>query len=332
VIIIYLIDLYLQNINHHKMSFMKENYNNVSYVKWDAGSHIQFSKNIFNTLQYGIFNSMTAVQFFLGNPKSFVRHRVSTKDIDVCKNLFKKFPLHIFSHFPYVANFAGSVNQLAWSGNIDQDIKTQLIINELEYELNVISNFFQEGKRNGVVIHPGNYKNRDCGISTIAKSISKINFTKGSTLFIENAAGKGCSLATTFKEINDIIEQVVQEKQIYIGVCVDTAHICGWGEYDLSKCSEVIRMFEEFDNIIGIEKFCLLHLNDSAVPLGSKKDQHALLGTGYIWSKGFESLILLLNMCKKYNIPVILETHQNDMLVLGALSNFDTDLCQTKNV
>ena len=147
----------------------------VSSIKWDVGAHTQFQQNIYNTLESSILSSMNVTQFFLGNPKSFNRHRVTQEDIQKCKKILTHFPLHVFSHFPYVANFAGSVNQLAWSGNSQQDLKTQTIINELEYELSVLSNF--NGKRNGVVIHPGNYKDRKLGLSTIAKSINKINFT-----------------------------------------------------------------------------------------------------------------------------------------------------------
>ena len=292
---------------------------NVSSIKWEVGAHTQFQKNIYDTLKRSILASMDVTQFFMGNPKSFQRHRVTQEDIRLCKQILARFPLNVFSHFPYVANFAGSVKQLAWAGDHQQDMKTQTIINELEYELSILSNF--SGKRNGVVIHPGNYKDRKIGLSTIAKSINKINFTEGSTLLLENAAGQGCSLATTFEEIKEIIDQVDENKQKYIGVCVDTAHLYGYGEYDLSKCSEVTRMFDEFDKIIGIKKFSLLHLNDSVVHLGSKKDEHACLGTGHIWTKGIESLVLLLDTCKKHGIPAMLETNGLDMLFLGGLSD-----------
>ena len=298
-----------------------EKYNIISFLNWEVGSHTKFSNNIYITLKESIFYGMTATQFFFGNPKSFIRHRSTLEEINLSKKLLSRFPMHVFSHFPYVANFAGSVKQLAWDGDLEQDAKTQIIINELEYELRVMSNFSMDGKRNGVVIHPGNYKDKQLGLSTIAKSINKITFAEGSTLILENSAGQGCVLASTFKEIKEIIDQILPDKQKHIGVCVDTAHICGMGEYDLSKCSEVTRMFEEFDKIIGLNKFTLLHLNDSVVALGSKRDEHALLGTGHIWSGGFESLILLLDTCKKYGIPVILETHGLDMLILGSLSD-----------
>jgi deoxyribonuclease-4 len=298
-----------------------EQYSIVSSLKWEVGAHTKFSKNIYDTLKKSISYSMNVTQFFMGNPKSFTRYRASEQDIEKSKKLLDIYPMHVFSHFPYVANFVGSIKQLAWDGDDTQDIKTSLILSELEYELGVISLL---GKTNGVVIHPGNYPDRKKGLSKIAESINKINFPLNSTLLLENAAGKGNSLCTTFQEIKDIYDQILPHKQQHIGVCVDTAHITGVGDYDLSKCSEVTRMFEEFDSIIGIDKFSLLHLNDSLIPLGGKDDRHALLGTGYVWTHNFDSLVLLLNMCKKHNIPIMLETHGLDMLTLGSLSDSNT--------
>jgi len=287
-------------------------------VNWDVGAHTGFCKNIYGTIQRSLFRGMYTTQFFMGNPRSFKRHLATQEDIKRSVDLVKRFPMHVFSHFPYIANLAGSVKQLAWDGDRQQDWKTQNVISSLEYELNVLSNF--NIRTNGVVIHPGNYKDRKIGISTIAKSINKIHFTEGSKLLLENAAGKGCSLATTFREIRDIIDQVDESKKRFLGVCVDTAHICGYGEYDLSNCEEVDRMFREFDEILGMDRFSLLHLNDSLVPLGSRKDHHACLGTGQIWGQSFDSLVHLLDKCKEYDIPAVLETHNLDMCVLAALS------------
>lgn len=302
------------------MSCEEKETTNILLLSWEIGAHTKFSKNIYDTFKKSIYYSMYVTQFFLGSPKSFNRHRVTPEDIERSKKLLERYPLHVFSHFPYVANLAGSVKQLAWSGNTEQDAKTDFVLRELEYELNTMSNFVQEGKRSGVVIHPGNYPERLLGLSAIAHSINKITFSQGTTLVLENSAGKGCSLATTFTEIAEIIHQVLPEKQEHIGVCIDTAHLCGWGEYDLSRCSEVTRMFEDFDRIIGMDKFTLLHLNDSVVPLGSKKDHHALLGTGCIWQDSFDSLILLIHTCTNYNIPIVLETHGLDMIVLAELN------------
>lgn len=287
-------------------------------IKWDIGSHICFNGNIYDTINESIKKGMTTTQFFMGNPKSYNRTKIYKDDIERTKKLCERYPINIFSHFPYIANLCGSKGQLSWNGCDEQDEKTNKVIRELEYELNILSNFNKS--KNGVVIHPGNYTDRKLGIKTIAQSINKINFSKNSKLLLENSAGQGTSLATTFEEIKDIYDQIDKGKQGNIGVCVDTAHIYGYGLYDLSKKKEIDRLFEDFDRVIGLDKFSLLHLNDSQVPLGSKKDRHACIGTGYIWNENNESLILLLDKCKNYNIPIVLETNCSDMIILGILS------------
>ena len=51
------------------------------------------------------------------------------------------------------------------------------------------------------------------------------------------------------------------------------------------------KMFYEFDKYIGIDKFNLLHLNDSQVKLGSKKDRHECLCEGCIWKEDNKALL-----------------------------------------
>ena len=81
----------------------------------------------------------------------------------------------------------------------------------------------------------------------------------------------------------------------------------------MSKIDEISRLFKKFDELIGLDKLKLIHLNDSCVPLGSKKDRHAMLGTGFIWTDNQDSLVYLINLCKKLNINIVLETCPEDM-------------------
>lgn len=37
-------------------------------------------------------------------------------------------------------------------------------------------------------------------------------------------------------------------------------------------------VLEEFDKVIGIERLKTVHLNDSMMPFGDKKDRHAPIG------------------------------------------------------
>jgi deoxyribonuclease-4 len=250
----------------------------------------------------------------MGNPQGFNRAKISQEDIDECKKILRRFPMSVFSHYPYVANLAGSKDSLAWSGDSTQDRKTSHVLSSLQYELSVLSHF-----GGGVVIHPGNYTDRTQGLETIAKSINTIDFVPGSKLVLENSAGQGTSLATTLDELKTIIDGVDPCNKDKIGVCIDTCHLYAYGDYDITKISEVDRFFKDFDNKIGMERFSLLHLNDSQECQKSRKDRHACLGCGYIWKKDMKPLEHLLNTCKKHNIPMLLETNASDMLTVATL-------------
>lgn len=289
----------------------------VYYVDWDVGAHVGFSNNILSSIQDAVNQGMYSCQFFMGNPKSYNRQKISPKDLEKCKKLITRFPMNVFSHFPYIANLNGSVKSLAWNGDISQDSKTSIMLNELEYELSVLSNF--NTGRNGVVIHPGCYPDREVGLDTIAKSINKINFSEDSKLLLENCAGEGRKLCKDFQEIARIFEGIETSKKNNVGVCVDTAHIWGQGDYDLRSCDEIDRMFYDFERYIGLDKFTLLHLNDSKVEIGSKKDRHENITQGYIWNEDITSLIYILNRCKENGIPMILETTSEDMFTLSQI-------------
>ncbi len=292
----------------------------VYYMYWEVGDHSRFSSSISNTILEGIRLGMHTIQFFMGDPKAaWKRDEITKEDIEASKKLIDHFPMNVFTHYPFCANLAGqsSIGCLAWNGDSTIDRKLRGMIKALEYELGVVANFSQ--KRSGVVIHPGSYPNRKEGHEAVAKTLNQINFPNNSVLLLENCAGEGNKLCRTFEEIKNVMDLVYPDKKNHIKVCVDTAHIWGQGDYDLRKVSEIDRLFSDFDRLLGINNFYLLHLNDSKVHLGSKKDLHACLGEGSIWENSFESLIHLLNKCKENKIPMVLETHGTDMFTLANL-------------
>ena len=269
------------------------------------GGHIGFSKKILPSIEDAIENNMKSFQFFLGNPKSFTRQKLSKDDIVKTYELASENNINVFSHYPYTASLNGSVASLAWNGDKEQDTKTSKILKELEYELNTLS---QLSPINGVVIHPGSYKKTKDGLEAISKSINKINFSNNSKLLLENCAGEGTKLCKNFTDIATVLNGIDTSKKDNVGICIDTAHIHGSGIYDLSKINEIDKMFYEFDKYIGLKKFNLLHLNDSQVKLGSKKDRHECLCEGCIWKEDNKSLKYLLVKCAENKIPIILET------------------------
>lgn len=288
-------------------------------MKWEVGAHAPFCGVISLTISQAIRYGMYTVQFFMGNNKTaWKRSEISQEDISMSLEFLSRFPLNVFTHYPYCANLAGNINTLAWSGDPSVDGKLKGVIKALEYELGIMAKLSLM-KRTGVVIHPGSFPDRTLGHEAVAKTINNINFPEDSVLLLENCAGEGNKLCKTFEEIKYVFDRILKEKKKNVKVCVDTAHIWGQGDYDLRQISEIDRMFTDFDRILGIENFYLLHLNDSEVCIGSKRDAHARLGYGHIWGESFAPLIYLLNKCKSYGIPALLETHGVDMLTLAKL-------------
>ena len=280
------------------------------------GAHISWQKSFHKTLKYAINNGMECFQCFMGSPKSFKRSTINANDIQDTLKLLERYPCKIFTHAPYLYNLAGSKSTLAWNGDVIQDRKTQNILYSLEYELQCTAHF-----NGGVIVHPGNHIDRNKGLHAIAQSINKIKFPKNSNLLLENSAGQGTSLATTLSELEIIYNLIDDNKKAHIGFCIDTAHIFGYGEYDLTQSDQVERLFKEFHEKFTLDKLKLIHLNDSLVKLGSKKDRHALIGTGYIWGKSTISLATLCALCTKFSIPMVLETDSSDMSKMMRIFN-----------
>jgi len=288
----------------------------IDKINLQIGSHLGFNKQLLPTIEKAIDCDMGSLQFFLGNNKSFKRQRLTKEDIEKCIKLTNDYNIDVFSHYPYTSSLVGSVNSLAWNGDIEQDLKTTNIVKELEHELYTLS---KVSTVNGVVIHPGSYKNTKDGLETIAKSINKINFPEKSKLLLENSAAEGTKIPKNFKELKTIFDAIDLTKRDNVGVCVDTAHIWGAGIYNLTKRDEIDKMFYEFDKYIGLDKFNLLHLNDSGVELGSRKDRHECVCDGKIWGEDNTSLIYLLRKCSEKSISVISETSnaEKDLYVIN---------------
>lgn len=153
-----------------------------------------------------------------------------------------------------------------------------------------------------MTMHPGAHvgEGPEVAIEQIAKGLNEI-LHKDQTIQIalETMAGKGTEIGRTFEEIAAIIEKVDLDEKL--SVTLDTCHVHDAG-YDLSDFDAVL---EEFDNVIGLERLKVIHINDSKNECGAHKDRHANIGHGHI---GFDILNAIVNHPKLEKLPKILET------------------------
>jgi deoxyribonuclease-4 len=128
---------------------------------------------------------------------------------------------------------------------------------------------------------------------------------KTPVILLENSAGSGDSTGATFEDLAAMLAAARKAKVGFpLGICLDTAHLWGAG-YDLSSAAKVRKVVDEFDSIVGIGRLHCIHLNDSAVELGSRKDRHEHIGRGLMPLAGLKAFA---RNRKLRSVPMIMET------------------------
>jgi deoxyribonuclease-4 len=154
--------------------------------------------------------------------------------------------------------------------------------------------------------HPGSHLKKVSEAEALATTAYSINWalalTEGVTAVIENTAGQGSNLGYHFEHLATIIAQV--EDRSRVGVCLDTCHTFTAG-YDLRTREACDATFREFDQVVGFQYLCGMHLNDSKPALGARIDRHESLGKGKL---GWEVFRYIVNDERFEQIPMVLET------------------------
>jgi deoxyribonuclease-4 len=108
-------------------------------------------------------------------------------------------------------------------------------------------------------------------------------------LALENSSGGGDMLGSSVEELARILEGVGGD-QDRLAFCLDTAHLWGAG-YDIADADGATAVIDRFEELIGLDRLALVHLNDSRSELGSRMDRHEHLGAGRIGPIGLGTLL-----------------------------------------
>ena len=258
------------------------------------GSHVGMSAPDFylGSVKEAISYGSTTFMFYTGAPQNSFRKPVNELKIEEGRKLLKEAGFDeskLVVHAPYIINAA----------NYTRPDIYELAINTIVSELRRTAAF-------GVgilVLHPGSHVGMgvENGILALSKALDVAFASDGTKVKIalETMAGKGHEIGVNFKEIKSIIDHC--EHKDRLGVCLDTCHISDAG-YDVKDFDKIL---EEFDQIVGLDRLLVVHVNDSKNPIGAHKDRHENIGYGYL---GFETLYKIVNHPKLASVPKILET------------------------
>ncbi len=193
-----------------------------------------------------------------------------------------------------------------------------------------IAAFCDEMRRAGILkvpyllTHPGSHlgSGEAAGVETIAKSLKETwerSAVPDVKILLEATAGQGTNLGNRFEHIRDMLDQ--SGIASHLGVCIDTCHIFAAG-YDMRTAEDWEKTITTFDEIIGLDKLRLFHLNDSAKPFDSRRDRHSRIGQGEIGIEGFRAL---MNDVRVSHLPMILE-------VPGGLDGYREDIALLRSL
>ncbi len=174
-----------------------------------------------------------------------------------------------------------------------------------------------------LVAHPGAHlgAGEETGLHQVANCIRDLlKRTKGYRVQValETTAGQGTSVGHRFEQIATILDQIGLPERT--GVCLDTCHVFAAG-YDIRTPQGYADVLGAFDQIVGISRLKVIHLNDSKRELGCRVDRHEHIGEGAIGLEAFRCLLTDPRLCR---LPMILETPKDNDFIAADRRNLET--------
>ncbi len=262
------------------------------------GKHVSIAGGLDKAVARAKEIGCNSLQIFVKNPRGWRARNLTDEEVNKFKQKLSEFnfsPLVV--HATYLINLASPKEDL-WEKSID----------------GLITDYSRSGRIGAdyLVVHPGSHTGDglEDGIKRISKAINDVlaQVENGTLLLLENVAGAGSSIGASFEQLQQILDNIVNKERV--GICLDTCHAFAAG-YDLHTKSGLDKMLTQFDEIIGLDKLRVIHLNDSRHDIGTNKDEHAHIGEGDI---GKEAVKAIINHSKLKDKPFILETPWFDEL------------------
>ena len=240
------------------------------------GAHVSTSGGLDKGIDRAGDIGAEAVQFFASSPRMW-RFR-SPKEAEVLAFREKSESTGIgpaFIHGSYLVNVGGSTEL------VGKSVDTLVRSLEVASQLGAV----------GVIFHGGSHKGAgfdavfDQAIAALTLVLERT--PDDARLLIENSAGMGSHIGSSFAEIGRMVQALDNDR---VGICLDTQHSIAAG-YNIIEPSGIEAALDEFDREIGLDRLVVVHANDSKTPLGSGVDRHENIGEGSLGEAGFETIM-----------------------------------------
>jgi deoxyribonuclease-4 len=241
------------------------------------GIHVSGAGGIENIVPKALEAGSEVLQLFISAPQQWRPPNISDEQAETFRQALNVAAIPAYFHGVYLVNLAadndamfgrsvGSLKQyMRWAG-----------------ELGVAGTVFHVGSHKGAGFE--RYKDQ------IVKGMREVLVyaDNDALLIMENNAGQGGGVGSTFNELGTIIKALDGDPRVR--VCMDTCHAFAMG-YDIASKEGCARAMEEFDQEIGLNRLEAVHANDSKMPLGGLRDRHENIGDGHIGVDGFGTVM-----------------------------------------
>jgi deoxyribonuclease-4 len=255
------------------------------------GAHVSNAGGLVHAVERGTERGCRAIQIFNQSPRMWRPTAYDEDDFAAFKEAMSRSRIDaVLIHAVYLLNCASTDRELRR--------KTRASLIQSLYVGNGIG-------AAGVVLHAGSAKtgNVAAAIKRAGKLIAEaLSESDRCPLHLEDTAGAGGTLGRSFEELQGLIEAADGDDRI--GICLDSCHLLASG-YEVRTPEGLAETLDDCDRVVGLKRLGSLHFNDSAVPLGSNRDRHAILGEGEIGERGGA---VILSEPRFEDLPCVLET------------------------
>ena len=257
------------------------------------GNHLSASKGFVAMGRKEVELGGNTFAFFTRNPRGGKAKAIDEKDIEKFLTYAKEHNFgKLVAHAPYTMNLCAAKEDV-------RRFSKEMFFDDMKRMEYVPGNYYN--------FHPGSHVGQgvEKGIELIAETLNEALTAEQSTIvLLETMAGKGSEVGRNFEELREIIDRVELSEKV--GVCFDTCHT--WdGGYDI--VNDLDGVLTEFDRVIGLDRLCAVHFNDSMNLLGAHKDRHQKIGQGEIGAEAMKRIACHPALQGK---PFILETPNED--------------------
>lgn len=254
------------------------------------GCHLSITRGLDKAAEFAASLGANTFQYFTRNPRGGAARRIGPEEIARWRAARQERDISpIAGHLPYTVNLCAAPGRLREFA--------RLVVGEDLARVAAIGGEV-------LVSHPGHHEgDRAAALDRLA-DLLRDELEKagpGPVFCLETMALQSREIGS-LADLGEVLRRLDHHPRL--GVWLDSAHLFAAG-WDLREPAECDRLVEELDRRVGLARVKGMHLNDSLVPLGSRKDRHANIGKGELGERGLRNILHHPWLGK---LPLILET------------------------